>query len=337
VKLLRVYAFTVVPQRKAATPSSPSGGSLRVNAGIQQALDEAYKKAKLDRQDVIDFRVDPATRTCEVRDSILELAFGDARKAKSIALTIATRLSKSMDDRSPSALLVLSTEEDGAKARRATFWAFPRDESFQFRNNKSGVVVKLLQDTFSRNSRLRKAAMFEGHRTKADFLSGRVLDYQADTGRKAADYWIDLFLDCTLGLKGEAGTRILAQCLRKAFADADDSATRENLYAAMMAIRHSNQRRTSLKKFARERLNPKATKLFLDASPNDEIKTATFDFKKDVFDRTLNFRVFQLEKDIYVSAPLGTIGKEVTVTDGPQRRLKCEGIVKDEKLKARHG
>lgn len=337
MNLLRVYAFTVLPQRKADTPLQPSGGALRVNADLQEALSGAYKKAKLDNQDVIEFRVDPKTRTCDVRESVLDFAFGVPGRAKAIASQVATRLSLSMDDRSPSALLVMSTESVKSAVRRVTFWAFPRDESFQFRNNKSGAVVKLLQNTFSRNSRLRKAAMFEGYKTKADFLSGRALDYQAETGRKAADYWIESFLDCTLALKGEAGTKMLAQCLRKAFEGTEDTGIRENLYAAMIAIRHSNQRRMSLKKFAGERLSASATQLFLSAAPNEDIKTSTFEFKKDVFDRTLNFRVFQLENGVYVAAPLGTIGRDVKVTGGEKRRLKCEGIVRDEKLRARHG
>lgn len=337
MNLLRVYAFAVIPQRKADTPTAPTGGSITINADIQTALDDAFRKAKLDQQDAIDFRVDPTSRTCESRDLVVELAFGNPRKAKSVATKIAARLGTSMDERSPSALLVLAASQDNGNTRRTTIWAFPRDESFQFRSNKSGVVVKLLQDTFSRNSRLRKAAMFEGHNTKSDFLSGRVLDYQAASSRKAADYWIDLFLDCTLGLKGEAGTKILARCLQTAFASSEDPAVRENLYAAMMTARHANWRRMSLKKFARDHLNDDAKPLFLDASPNDETKGSMFDFKKDVFDRTLNFRVFHLEDNVYVSAPFGTIGKSVKVTDGHKKRLSYKGVIVDEKVRARHG
>lgn len=337
MNLLRVYAYTVLPQRTAENPQTPAGGSLAINADIQTALDEAFRKAKLDKQDTIDFRVDSHSRTCEVRDLVMDLAFGNPRQTKGVATKLASRLSLSMDDRSPSSLLVLAASGDNATVRRATVWAFPRDESFQFRNNKSGVVVKLLQDTFSRNSRLRKAAVFEGRKTRSEFLSGRVLDHQASTGQKAADYWIDDFLDCTLGLKGEAGTKILAQCLQTAFSKADDSAVRENLYAAMLTAHNANWRRTSLKKFARDHLSPEAKRLFLDASPNEETKGSAFDFKRDVFAKKLNFRIFHLEKNIYVSAPFDAIGNGVTVSDGQQKRLKCEGVVLEEKVRARHG
>ncbi|MBL9164631.1 MAG: hypothetical protein JNL18_18025 [Planctomycetaceae bacterium] len=337
MNLLRVYAHTVFPQRTAEDPQTPDGGSLTINADVQTALDEAFAKAKLDQQDTIDFRIDTQSRTCEVRDLVMELAFGDARRSKGIATKLASRLSLAMDDRSPSSLLVLAASGDGATMRRITVWAFPRDESFQFRNNKSGVVVKLLRDTFSRNSRLRKAAVFEGRRTRTDFLSGRVLDHQASTGHKAADYWINDFLDCTLGLKGEAGTKILAQCLQTAFSKADSSAIRENLYAAMLTAHNANWRRTSLRKFARDHLSPQAKTLFLDASPNEEAKGATFDFKKDVFAKKLNFRIFHLENNIYVSAPFDAIGTDVTLSDGRQKVLKCEGVVLEEKVRARHG
>ncbi len=337
MNLLRVYAFAVTPQRKVDNPEPPIGGSITINTDIRVALDDAFRKAKLDQQDTIDFRVDPKSRSCETRDLMMELAFGNPRKTKGVATRLANRLSTVMDSRSPSSLLVLAASGDNATVRRTAVWAFPRDESFQFRNNKSGAVVKLLQDTFSRTSRLRKAAVFEGRKSKTDFLSGRVLDHQASEGRKAADYWIDSFLDCTLGLKGEAGTKILAQCLQTAFTKADSSATRENIYAAMMTARHANWRRISLRKFARSHLNNEAKKLLLDASPNEETKGTTFDFKKDIFEKKLNFRIFHLEKNIYVSAPFETIGNGVSLSDGKKKRLKCEGLVLEEKVRARHG
>jgi hypothetical protein len=80
-----------------------------------------------------------------------------------------------MDLRSHACLLVCAAYQDGAR-RRVTLWTFPKDEALRLRHNRSGSSIDYLEDVFSRNSKLRKAALFEGQQRRTDFLTGRVLD-----------------------------------------------------------------------------------------------------------------------------------------------------------------
>jgi len=57
---------------------------------------------------------------------------------------------------------------------------------------------------------------------------------------------------------------------------------------------------------------------------------------KQEFDEKINFRVFRLQDNVMVAAPFGTIGKSVKIEDGAERRLKCEGIVVSEKVRAQN-
>ena len=65
--------------------------------------------------------------------------------------------------------------------------------------------------------KLRKAAQFEGLNTRTQFLSRRVLDYQANASdRFIADYWIGRFLGAQLQISDAEGTRYLAKTLKVA-------------------------------------------------------------------------------------------------------------------------
>ncbi len=339
MRLCRIHAYEVTPQRTSATKSAPTGGVFRVNEEIRESLETLVASANLRSQAEVHFRVENKAglqqRQHAVRDLVMDFAFGANIAAKSASQTLANRLAQSMDDRSVSTLLMLTAFEDGAR-RRMTFWGFPHDEAFQFRSGEGEARIRLLTDVFSRSSRLRKAALFEGERRATDFWSGRVLDLQSTSGLgKAADYWISLFLDCRFGLEGKAGTRLLVRHLRSAYESLDTQSDRDQLYNAMVAIRTSPKHTWSLNQFANQYLDGEAKRVFVQSVPT-ELRNLSFKFQRDEFEAKLNFRVFRLKDDVYVSAPFQTIGTSVHITDGKQRTLRCEGPIVDDKVRARH-
>ncbi len=342
MELFRIHAFAVIPQKTADEKSPPSGGAYPVNAEIRAALEKLFVSSKLASQAIVDFRVDGNTdlqhRRNVVRGLVMEFVAGTAVKAKAAARSLAARLSESMDERSPPTLLMLTASRNGSDCRM-TMWAFPQDEAFQFRPSRSGAKIRLLSDIFSRSSRLRKAALFEGRQRQTDFWSGRMLDLQSTGGfGKAADYWITAFLDCRFGLEGEAGTRLLVDSLKSTYDSYREEEGREQLHSAMVAIRTSPKRTWSLNQFATQYLQGEVKEAFLWSVPAD-MRNLSFKFQRDVFEKKLNFRVFRLKDDIFVSAPFGMVGddKPVRVSHGEQPTLRCEGPVISEQVRARHG
>lgn len=342
MELFRIHAFVVTPQRTATTKSPPVGGSYPVKGEIRTALDQLLVSTKLLTQAAVDFQVletgGSRQRSNVVRDLVMAFAFGASSKAKAAAITLATRLSDYMDERSPTALLMLTAAREKSSCR-VTMWAFPQDEAFQFRASRSGARIRILSDIFSRSSRLRKAALFEGKQHRNDFWSGRMLDLQT-TGAfgKAADYWISDFLLCRFGLDGDAGTRLLVEQLKTTYNTFDGDNDRDQLYSAMVAIRTSPKRTWSLTQFANQYLQGEVRRAFIQSVP-DDLRNLSFKFQRDVFEKKLNFRVFRLEDDIYVSAPFDAVGddKPVKITDGGKRWLRCEGPVIAEQVRAGHG
>ncbi|MEN6407181.1 MAG: nucleoid-associated protein [Thermoguttaceae bacterium] len=343
MELFRLYAFEVTPQRKIASDerASPAGGAFPVNTEIQEILDNLLVSSKLPTQATVDFRADGSANLQQrrniVRELVMDFAFGTPPKAKAATQALAQRLGGVMDDRSPPTLLMLTASRNGSD-RRATLWAFPQDEGFQFRPSRSGARIKVLKDIFSRSSRLRKAALFEGKKRRMDFWSGRILDLQSTGGfGKAADYWITSFLECRFGMEGEAGTKLLAKYLQSTY-ESVSGTDREQLYSAMVAIRTSPKQTWSMAQFARQYLQDDVKERFVQSVSPEQLNLS-FKFQRDVFEAKLNFRVFQLENNIYVSAPFDTVGdnKAVRILDGQQRKLRCEGVVVNEQVRSRRG
>jgi hypothetical protein len=337
MNLLRVFAYQVEPRRTTGGPiAAPPGGRVPIGTDIEDALAIADKRWRRERRIAVDLRVDPATRTNETRDLLIEVGFGTDANALAAATNLATRLSGAMDLRSAPCLCIIAVEGGEHDQRRVTVWTFPRDDAFQFQGATGTASVKLLTDVFSQTSNLRKAALFEGKNRKNDFVSGRVLDFQVNyAGREVADFWIGRFLDAALGISGESGTRMLATSLRKAWETTQDPNEREQLFVAATAIRQSSRTRWSLREFADEYLQGDVKERVVRFAPNQDALNSSFDFQRQTFDRTVHFRVFRLDSGVYVSSPFDEVGRTVRISGDREKHLTCEGTVVEEKVRTR--
>lgn len=351
MSLFRLHGYAVEPQRTVdeADFVAPDGGGIEISAELRRALDGALAAAAAERRKTrVSLRVDPTpgVRTSAVRDATMRLAFAvRTDQAQVAALELARRLSRAMDNRSPACLFLAASYRDSASSatREVALWIFPRDDAFRFRSRAH--AIDLLSDVFSRTSRLRKLAMFRGRDLRTDFLDADVLDFQAGGIGGVAEFWIERFLEAGLTITPDAGTRILADAFRQA-AQADlDYEQREQLQATLMAVRNMPARRFSLQQVADEFLAPEVAAPFLAAAPNPESARSLFRLNRELFDRTVNYRVFRLDSGVWVSAPLEEIGESVVIepepvaeaetAGAPGERLRVEGTVVQDKLSAR--
>jgi hypothetical protein len=186
--------------------------------------------------------------------------------------------------------------------------------------------------------------LFVGRNLRTEFLDADVLDFQAAGIGGVAEFWIERFLESGLAITPDVGSRMLADAFRQA-AQADLSyAQREQLQAALLAVRNRPAQRSSLERIAAEFLSAEVAAPFLAAAPNPESARSMFQLNRDVFDRTVNYRVFRLDTGVWVSSPLEEIGQSVTVTRargdaegvaGPGERVRVEGTVVEDKLSSR--
>ncbi len=337
--LFCVHAFAVSPQRLREEISDPHGGRVSLSLELKTAIEENFERANFIDKMVVDFDFDTSIRTNEMRELILSYGFASDEDRDRAAADMAQRLANSMDRRSSSGLFVVAAGRE-SDARQVTLWIFPRDSAFQFREGEeTAPTIEVLRDIFSQTSRLRKAALFEGRHTLSDFISGHVLDFQADKpSLTVADFWIKDFLQCCSSIGGDTGTRHLAKNFRAAFGMVDSPIAREQLFAAVVGVRASPRQRVSMRGVADQYLSGEAHRVFLENVSNDAAANSLFIFQREKFDASLKFRIFELNTGVIVTSPFGQVGETVTITGEQQseRELNCSGRIVGEKLRTRY-
>jgi len=340
-KARRLYAYEVTPQRNAKEPVAPPGGQVKSIGGVSGAIDETTSGIGAGKWIDADLQIDSASedRSHVIRNHAIAVAFGTDAEALDAAGRIAQHLSNCTDDRSKDALLMIVVAEDD-KETEVKLWTFPQDSVFQFElavGQQAGPSVRTLE-AFSRGSHLRKAAIFRGKNRRTDFLSCRVVDFQVNaSARAAADFWIERFLDARLSLGSVLGTKLLGKVLRETVAKAEDADERLELVGAAQAVRQSNREKWSIDSFARELLPEPARTRLLAHPAAQRNGDSMFALNRDVFDKLINFRVYQLDTGVWVSAPFTTEPKGMTIKDdGDQRHLTAAGYVVSESVRSRH-
>ena len=337
--LSRAYAYEV-SQRQA---EDFRGGAVRSSASLISTLESTFRQSGLDQATSVDFNIDTADGTARsnpVRSALISIGFGNATQARKSGAGLAARLGAAMDHRSKPALLLISVHEVSGRPghRQLILWTFPQQEVFRLRSQGSGAAIDVL-DVFSRESKLRKAAMFAGGKGSTDLLTGRALDFQASaTDRAVADLWIVKVLDARLQMSSDEGTRLLARSLRHAHDRLKgDPHAQAEIQAAIVQLRNTRASRITLGQVASPFSDPVAA-AFRAPQFNDDAMTAAFPLNKALFDKMVEYTIYELDNGVWVSAPFGALGKGVTEEATPDgKRVTATGIVESERVRARHG
>ncbi len=331
--LLRIHAYEVIPQRLTQSKVTPEGGAFNAPADFKESLKEYIDKARLLHQPPVSFcphYADGANQADnDVRSQVLKFTFSAPSTAKSAALYLAGRLSKSMDDRSERCLLVLTAYKNNNE-RRFVGWAFPKDEPYGFSAAGSQANIQIIKNAFSRSSHYRKAVLFQGKRQDDHYWNGYVIDKQATV----AEYWVKSFLDCEYLINSKTGTQMLARVLREAHEELEARDDKDQISASVISVRGSQRKKWSLQRFAKEYLTGNAKLAFLDHSPPYAV-TTEFSLDKPELESKVGLRVFRLEDDVIVMAPFDSINRSVKVTGKKKRKLRCEGTVVEEKVRTK--
>lgn len=342
--LFRLYGLAIDPQRLTDPDLfvEPAGGVLPIRQSLRAALAKSLRGAhQSGHMTRVTLEVDQSTdgaRSSLVRSAAMAIAFGREPKGRNGALELARQLSRAMDERSPECLFLLAAYRDGDK-RQVALWIFPQDEAFRFSpSGPAGTDIELLTDIFSRTSGLRKMALFEGRNIAAHFLDAQVLDLQVGRADDVANFWIRRFLEAQLTITPAAGTKVLADALKRTSeADLDQVENRE-VQTAALAVHTMQRDHWSIDQVAEEFLSGRAKEVFLESVDNDEARTSIFRLDRSALERGLSVRNFRLPDGVFVSAPITEVGEDklVRILDGDDgERLRVEAEVIQDRLASR--
>lgn len=335
-RLISAYAYEVAPQQAAPY----QGGEIPISPALQGSLDRTFDRSRITDAPAVTFDIDMTspTRAHRVRDATLAIAF-DATAQPALVEGLAASLAAAMDNRSKPSLFMVSVHEaPTAGRRRLLLWTFPQQEVFNLTMRGGHPNLELLE-AFNRESTLRKAAFVEGANDSTGMLTARVLDLQSTaTDRRVADFWIVDFLEAHMQMSDREGTQLLARAFRAAYEKTkDDVAARDELTAAIAAIRLPTEQRWSIEGITTRFLGDVASAPFLAATRPEE-RRAEFSVEHDRFDQLIQYRRFTLTNGIVVSAPFAEIdvpgGVTITKQDGGWW-LQLDAEIEEEQVRTR--
>lgn len=330
--LTSIHAFVVVPQRHIQEPKPCIGGVVSVTDKIKRILKDVYAKANIESQTRVQFFFNES-RGNEFRDLAISFLWGTDPTTSS--QSIAMRLSLLMDNRSDEGLFVITVSDENDGKRQMVLWIFPKEDALQFKSGPTTNTINVLEDVFSKTSKLRKAAKFAGVNSPASMMSGHVLDYQNDASN-VADFWVTDFLASKLSVNDDVGSEKLADALESLYNRTSEYASRERIYAAIITLKNRGSRRTTGKSIADEffRDDVGLVTKFKRQFQSDELYNSQFNFKKDAFNAKVKVIFYQLSNGIVVTSPIG-IGDDSLKIRGSEsaRTLTASGEISEEKVK----
>lgn len=265
-----------------------------------------------------------------VRDLVRRLAFGSDQERSHAAQALALRLAKVTSHRSPDGLFFTLVGALGSQSR-VVIWKFPADQSIQARLISTRLVIKIVDDAFSRKSTYFKAAMFEGPNTSTSFWGGRVEDRQAGTRiREIADFWVYGFLACRPALTDVHGTRLLANALRETIKQSEDEEIQDALISLIAVLKAQPGRQLTLAGFAEEFLPESSRDGFLLLTGTDEVWQTPFNLDVDTLGQLIRIRSLTLDNKFVVRGPIDEFDDAVSVESRPAEnkvRVSLEGRI----------
>jgi hypothetical protein len=214
---------------------------------------------------------------------------------------------------------------------------FPRQSFLNFELKRNRVQLRQVE-SFSWQSKLRKAAYLEGAKNKVGMLSARVIDFQtASAELGVADFWGKGFLASKPQVNSLQATHILAKSLRQSYAKLKgDPKAQQQVTAAAMSVHATPDKQRTMESIATDYLSGEAAAAFTESTPQPT-RSAPFNVDQSLLEELINFRRFELNTGVVVLAPFfhvddSSSGVRLSSTDG-KRYLQVVGEVEAEEAR----
>lgn len=275
-------------------------------------------------------------QTNPVRKKILDLLNSDSIEEKrKFADELSHRLAKLTDHRNGTGLFVIIVGKK-ATSTRLIFNRFKEDEVVFSNIEGDTLVVKLLQQAFSKKSRYYKLAVYEDILSDRSFWQGFAIDKQitANSSRDISDYWIKEFLDSEPAINTIQGTRSFSKLMRNVLKKVESIEEQEQVISGILALKHRPDDFISVETFCDTYLSPDL-KVFVRNELKDEYTfRSNFQIHEETYITELGSKVTGLENGIIVSAPTFLYDEyvEEEELENGQVKLTVKGKIKNKKI-----
>jgi hypothetical protein len=332
--LKTIHAFLIYPGKGVSAPAEITGKKLELEGKLFEQLRTIFVTGPDDRDFEVTFK--PTGSGAQQNDCRDQMIAYVSKASKAHGHAIAQRLQNVTDNRSGIGLLFLMKGTNGLK-NRLVVSRFAADQAILAEIGASGLDLQFLDQVFIRRMSAYKAMLLEHKNPTAGFWTGAATDRQAGgSAENISQYWITDFLNADFAETPAAGTRRLADALKKAIKANPNIEAKSQIAAAVtLATSVMSNQPTTVSDFCDYfgfSANTKSAVINQLSKPS--LATKKFNFDRRVFEQTVPYRTVEVENGAMLTAPSGEFDDvfQITKKKGDIVEFKTEGRVADERL-----
>lgn len=332
-----LHAFLIHPGKNNLDAPGISGNALGLEGKLFKLLDGIFSAEPDARDFAVTFNPAPdGTQQNECRDLLIAY-YSDP--SVQTGLKIAERLQNVTDNRSGMGLLFLIGGTRGLK-HRLVVSRFPADQAILAEVDENGLDVEFLEQVFIRRMSAYKALLVEHQNPSAGFWNGVATDRQAGgSAENISNYWITDFLNADFSETPAAGTRRLAEALKKAVkANPSLEVKSEIASAASLAKGIFSGKQVSINSFCDHFGFSKPTReTIVNQLSKPSLAGKLFVFQPNEFADKLPYRTVEMDNGAMLTAPSDEFNKVFEVREAPNQQVEyaTRGRVTDQRMARR--
>lgn len=329
-----IHAFLIYPGKGVSEPLPISGSKLSQTGKLFELLRSIFV-AEPDRRDFeVTFR--PASNGAQQNDCRDLMVAYALQSTLPHGRAIAERLQLVTDNRSGIGLLFLMSGNHGLK-QRLVVSRFPADQAILAEIDETGLDLEFLEQVFIRRMSAYKALLLQHENPSSGFWSGVATDKQAGgAAENISLYWMIDFLAADFSETPAAGTRRLAEALKRAIRANPSIEAKEQIASAVTLAKTAfSGKQTSITDFCNHfgfSVSTRQSVIAQLSKPSLAAKQFKFDTK--VFNERLPYRTVEIENGAILTAPSGEFEKvfQIKKKAGDIVEYSTSGRISDERI-----
>ena len=255
MKLDRLFVY-LVEVKDRTSENLPLGGEITVSKEVKSIFEPSFlgNEKGGPKKQPFHFNFGGSVRKNYFREIVIDLLNDPQANIDKATLKCAQDLKSIIDDRVGDLLLAIGLGWTNVE-KKCVFWVFPSDKPIQLLLEKGKPKLTEIERAFTRKSKYRKAAYFQGpiNVTRNDFIRGEIIDStRQGKSRSVAHYWVEKFLYGQIALSSSEGLRHLLRALKKSQKKAKTYDEQSSVLSSYTRLLSGSLNRTTLAQFSND-------------------------------------------------------------------------------------
>lgn len=319
-----IFSFLVYPGKHLDPQPDIRGTVIPLNGRLYNMLSENYDNSKYECKIDIRFTSKNDVQENDVRSELINIIkYPQLQATKSLA----ERLQIVTTNKSGLGLLfIIIGQNDTSHSIHVS--RFPAENGIIAEEDRGALKVDFIEKVFMKNALSYKAAYYENSSLTKGFWQGKAIDKQvSNTDVSISSYWINGFLQSDFVTTSAAGTRRLADAIKKAINQTSDLDIKDELIYAAKASSKIDGQVTSLADYCQKyNLSEKSINEVVKHLSSPNLQYDKFELSSEEFRKILRFRTVSINNGAILTAPMGEFESvfKKTMMDEAKKKVKYE-------------